>query len=68
MIEITFFNATGNNDGDDAANKKSVDNQEDTVDAVEDNGDDLETNETLPLDGFPLFFDTSTLTYHSSFP
>jgi hypothetical protein len=46
------FDTTDNNDRDDAANKKSVDNQEDTVNAVEDNGDDLETNKTLPLDGF----------------
>jgi hypothetical protein len=46
------FDATDNDIGDDAASKKSVDNQKDTVDAVEDNGDDLETNKTLPLVGF----------------
>ncbi len=66
-IEMTFFNAT-NNDGDDAANKKSVDNQEDTVNAVEDNGDNSETNKTLPLDGFHFLLDSLTLNYRSSFP
>ncbi len=50
-----FFDATDNNDGDDTADKKSVGGQEDTVDAVEDNGDDLETNDTLPLDGVRFF-------------
>jgi hypothetical protein len=49
------FVATDNDDGNDAANKKSVDNQENTIDAVEDNGDDLETKETLPLDRFRFF-------------
>jgi hypothetical protein len=38
------FDTTDNGDRDDAANKNSVDHQEDTVDAVEDNGDNLETN------------------------
>jgi hypothetical protein len=50
------FDATDNNNGDDAADKKSVDNQEDTVDAVEYNGDDLETNKTLPSDRFCFFW------------
>ncbi len=50
-----IFHTTDNNDRDDAAKKKSVDDQGDTVDAVEDNGDDLETNEMLPLDGFRFF-------------
>jgi hypothetical protein len=50
-----IFNATDNNNRDDAADKKSVNNQEDTVDAMEDNGDNSETNETLPLDGFHFF-------------
>ncbi len=50
-----IFITTDNNDRDDAADKKSVDNQQDTVDAVEDNGDDSETNNTLPLDGFRYF-------------
>ncbi len=49
------FITTDNNDGDGAADKKSVDNQQDTVNAVEDNGDDSETNNTLPLDGFHYF-------------
>jgi hypothetical protein len=49
------FNTTDNNDGDDAANKKTVDDWEDTVNVVEDNGDNLETNKTLPLDGFRFF-------------
>ncbi len=49
------FDTTDNNNGDDMADEKSVDNWEDTVDAVEDNGDDLETNKTLPLDGFRFF-------------
>ncbi len=49
------FNTTDNKDGDDAADKKSIDDQEDTVNVVEDNGDDLETNKTLPLDGFRFF-------------
>jgi hypothetical protein len=62
------FNATDNNDRDDLANKKSVNNQEDTVDVVEDNGDDLETNETLPSEGFHFLLVSLSLTYHSSFP
>jgi hypothetical protein len=62
------FEATDNNDRDNAANKKSVDNQEDTVNPVEDNGDNSETNKTLPLDGFRFLLDSLTLTYHSSFP
>ncbi len=50
-----IFDATDNNNGDDAANKKSVDDQEDAVNAVEDNGDNLETNKTLPSEGFRFF-------------
>ncbi len=50
-----IFDTTDNKDGDDAAIKKSVDNQEDTVDAVEDNRDNSETIKTLPLDGFRFF-------------
>jgi hypothetical protein len=50
-----IFEATDNNDGDDAADKNSVDNQENTVDALEDNRDDLETNKMLPLDKFCFF-------------
>jgi hypothetical protein len=49
------FNATEDDDGDYKADKKSIDNQEDTVDVVEDNGDNLETNKKLPLDGFRFF-------------
>jgi hypothetical protein len=49
------LDATDNNDRDDVANKRSVDDQEDTVNVVEDNGDDLETNKTLPLDGVRFF-------------
>jgi hypothetical protein len=49
------FDTTDNDDRDDAANKKSVNNQKDTVNAMEDNGDDLETNKTLPLDRFCFF-------------
>ncbi len=49
------FDTTDNNNRDDAAIKNSVDNQEDTVNAVEDNGDDLETNEMLPLYRFCFF-------------
>ncbi len=48
------FDATDNDDGDDAADKKSVDNREDTVNAV-DNGDNSKTNKTFPLDGFCFF-------------
>jgi hypothetical protein len=50
-----IFDTTDNNDGDDAANKNSLDNQKDTVNAVEDNGDDSETNKMLSLDGFCFF-------------
>jgi hypothetical protein len=49
------FDTTDNNDRDDTANKKSIDDQEDTVNAVEDNGEDSETNKTLPSDGFHFF-------------
>jgi hypothetical protein len=50
------LDATDNNNGDDAADKKSVKNWLDTVNAVEDNRDDSETNKTLPfLDGFRFF-------------
>ncbi len=43
------------NDDEDDANKKSINNQEDTFDAVEDNGDNSDTNKTLPSDGFGFF-------------
>ncbi len=45
------FNTTDNDEGDDAADKMSIDDQEDTVDAVDDNRDNLETNKKLPLGG-----------------
>jgi hypothetical protein len=41
------FNATDNNNGDDLANKKSVNNQENTVNAVEDNEDDSKPTESF---------------------
>jgi hypothetical protein len=44
-----------NKDGDDG-NKKSINDQEDTFNAVEDNGDNLDTNKAMPLDGFGFFF------------
>ncbi len=50
-----IFDTTDNKDGDDAANKRSNDDQEDTVDAVKDNGDDSETKKMLPLDRFRFF-------------
>jgi hypothetical protein len=55
------------NDNTDDANKKSIKNQEDTFDVVEDDGDDSNTNKTTPLDGSGFFFDTLTLTYHFFF-
>jgi hypothetical protein len=49
------LDAADNNNGDDA-NKKSIDNQEDTYNAVEDDRDDLDTNKTTPSDGLGFFF------------
>jgi hypothetical protein len=46
---------TADNDGGDDAEKRSADNQEDTVNAVEDNGDNSNTVEKTTLDIF-LFF------------
>jgi hypothetical protein len=60
------LDAADNNDKD-YANKKSIDNHEDTFDEVEDDGDDSDTNKTTPLDGFGFFPDTLTLTYRSFF-
>jgi hypothetical protein len=48
------LDAADNDDGDDA-NKKAINNQEDTFDAVVDNGDNLDTNKMTPLDGFVFF-------------
>jgi hypothetical protein len=58
------LDAADNDDGDDI-NKKSINDQEDTFDAVEDDGDNSDTDKTTPSDGF--FFDTLTLTYRSFF-
>jgi hypothetical protein len=60
MIDVVedkddVFNTANNNDGDDA-DKKSVNNQEDTVDAVEDNGEDLNTDEKMTSDVVRFFF------------
>jgi hypothetical protein len=49
------FDTIDNDNGDDAADKKFVNDQEDTVNAVEDNGDNSEINKTSPLDGFHFF-------------
>jgi hypothetical protein len=43
------------NDGGDNAKKKSIDNWDDTFEAVEDNGDNSDTNKTTPLDEFGFF-------------
>jgi hypothetical protein len=48
------LDAADNNDGDDA-NKKSIGNQEDTFNVVEDNRDYSDTNKTTPSDGFGFF-------------
>ncbi len=60
------FNTADNNDGDDA-DKKSVNNQEDTVDAVEDNGNDSNTIEKTTSDIVRFFFESSTMPYHPFF-
>jgi hypothetical protein len=49
------FNTTDNNNRGDAANRKSINDHEDTVDAVEDNRHDSETNKTLPSNRFCFF-------------
>ncbi len=49
-----ILDAVNNNNGDDA-NKKSINNWEDTFDAVEDNRDNLDTNKMMPLDKFGFF-------------
>ncbi len=56
------FDTADNDDGDDAK-KRSVDNQEDTVKGVENNGDDSTTNEPMTTD--TVFFSSEflTLTY-----
>jgi len=55
------------NDNRDDANKKSIEDQKDTFNAVEDNREDSDTNKMTPSDGFVFFFNTSTLTYCSFF-
>ncbi len=37
--------------------KKSISNWDDTFEAVEDDGDDSDTNEATPFDGFGFFLD-----------
>ncbi len=49
-----ILDAADNNDGDDT-DKKSINNQEHTFNVVEDNGDNSDTNKTMPLDGFGFF-------------
>ncbi len=49
------FDTADNNDGDDTE-KRSVDNQEDTVEGVENNGDDSTTNEPTTADTVRFFF------------
>ncbi len=49
------YDTADNNDGDDAE-KRSVDNQEDTVEGVENNGDDSTTNEPTTADTVRFFF------------
>ncbi len=43
-------------DNRDDANKKSIDDWEDTFDVVEDNGDNLDTNKMTPSDGIGFFW------------
>ncbi len=56
------FDTADNNDGNDAE-KRSVNNREDTVEGVENNGDDLTTNEPTTADTVFFFSEFSTLTY-----
>ncbi len=49
------FDTADNDDGDNAE-KRSVDNQEDTVEGVENNGDDLTTHEPMTADTVHFFF------------
>ncbi len=56
------FDTADNDDGDDAK-KRSVDDQEDTVEGVENNGDDSTTNEPMTADTVHFFLEFSTLTY-----
>ncbi len=57
------FNIADNEDGDNAK-KKSVNDREDTVEGVENNGDDSTTNEEpTTADTARFFSEISTLTY-----
>jgi hypothetical protein len=56
------FNTADNDDGNDAP-KRSVDDQEDTIEGVENNGDDSTTNEPTTADTVLFFLEFSTLTY-----
>jgi hypothetical protein len=49
------FDTADNNDGKDAK-KRSVDDQEDTVEGVENNGDNSTTNEPTTADTVHFFF------------
>jgi hypothetical protein len=61
------FDTADNDDGNDAK-KRSIDDQEDTVKGVENNGDDLTTNEPMTADTVFFFSEFSMLTYqHLSF-
>ena len=61
------FNTADNNDGNDVK-KRSVNNQEDTIEGVENNGDDSTTNEPTTTDTVHFFSEFSMLTYrHLSF-
>jgi hypothetical protein len=60
MFEVVIdtdnnFNTADNNDGNDAK-KRSVDNREDTVEGVENNGDNLTANEPTTADTVRFFF------------
>ncbi len=56
VVDVTDddFNTADNNNGDDAK-KRSVNNQEDTVEGVENNGDDLTTIEPTTADTVCFF-------------
>ncbi len=56
------FDTADNNDGNDAK-KRSVSNQEDTVEGVENNGNNLTTNEPTTADAVCFFLEFLTLTY-----
>jgi hypothetical protein len=56
------FDIADNKDGNDAK-KKSVDDREDTIEGVENNGDDSTTNEPTTADTVRFFSEFSTLTY-----